>query len=76
MYKLPEDLRSKYRFVTLASKRAEQLQGGALPRVEEPYRKFTVVAQEEVATGAVQPWDPEEDEILEVAAEEQEEEDP
>jgi len=73
MYKLPQDLSNKYRFVTLASKRAEQLQGGALPRVDDPLRKFTVVAQEEVATGAVQPWDPEA-ETLEVAAEEEEEE--
>ena len=30
MYRLPEDLDSKYKFVTLASKRAEQLQTGAL----------------------------------------------
>ncbi len=36
MYKLPEDLESKYRFVTLASRRAEQLQAGAVPR--PPYR--------------------------------------
>ena len=36
MYKLPENLDSKYKFVTLASKRAEQLQTGALARVDEP----------------------------------------
>jgi DNA-directed RNA polymerase omega subunit len=73
MYKLPEDMGSKYEFVTLASKRAEQLQMGALPRVEETGgRKATVVAQAEVATGAVAVWDPEEEPDL--AMEEAEEE--
>ncbi len=59
MYKLPEDLESKYAFVTLASKRAEQLQAGARPRTEDPARKFTVIAQEEVARGLVEKLDPE-----------------
>ena len=72
MYKLPEDLESKYRFVTLASKRAEQLQAGAPSRVEVPDRKITVVAQAEVAEGAVDVWDPGEEEILEVTDEEEE----
>ena len=59
MYKLPDDLESKYRFVTLASKRAEQLQTGALPRIANANnRKVTVIAQEEVATGLVDLWDP------------------
>ncbi len=70
MYKLPEDLESKYKFVTLASKRAEQLQTGALPRVVAPDRKFTVVAQAEVAEGQVGVWEPEE-EILETDEEEE-----
>ena len=64
MYKLPKDLGSKYEFVTLASKRAEQLQMGAPARVDDVGRKVTVVAQEEVATGAVQLWKPEEEEIV------------
>ena len=59
MYKLPEDLESKYRFVTLAALRAEQLQAGALPRVEAHARKATIVAQEEVASGLVPLYDPE-----------------
>ena len=60
MYKLPEDLDSKYKFVTLASKRAEQLQKGALPRVDEmDARKKTLVAQAEVAQGEVAIYDPE-----------------
>jgi DNA-directed RNA polymerase omega subunit len=53
MFKLPEGLKSKYEFVTLAAKRAEQLQTGALPRVDRETNKVTVIAQEEVATGLV-----------------------
>lgn len=58
MYKIPEDLESKYAFVSLASSRAEQLQSGALPRVTMPSRKVTIVAQAEVAEGLVEPIDP------------------
>ena len=58
MFKLPENLESKYRFVTLAALRAEQLQAGAKPRLEAGVRKPTVIAQEEVALGLVEPWDP------------------
>jgi DNA-directed RNA polymerase subunit K/omega len=72
MYKLPEDLESKYRFVTLASKRAEQLQTGALARVALADRKVTVVAQAEVAEGAVGVWEPEVEEVLEAVDEEEE----
>ena len=72
MYKLPEDLESKYKFVTLASKRAEQLQTGALARVAIPDRKVTVVAQAEVAEGAVGVWEPEVEEVLEAVDEEEE----
>ena len=65
MYKLPENLENKYKFVTLASKRAEQLQVGAAARVDASDRKFTVVAQAEVAEGMVGVWEPEEEQILE-----------
>jgi DNA-directed RNA polymerase subunit omega len=58
MFKLPEDLESKYEFVILASKRAEQLQTGALPRVDPTTNKVTVIAQEEVASGLVRVLDP------------------
>jgi DNA-directed RNA polymerase omega subunit len=61
MYKFPEDLESKYRFVTLASKRAEQLQSGAPARVSDVNRKVTVIAQAEVAMGHVDVWDPDEE---------------
>lgn len=70
MYKLPEDLESKYRFVTLAAKRAEQLQSGALPRVERPTGKITVIAQAEVASGLVKPLDPDAEPLDEEAEEE------
>lgn len=55
MYRIPEDLKSKYAFVTLASKRAEQLQRGSTPKVGFASRKVTVIAQHEVAIGAVGP---------------------
>jgi DNA-directed RNA polymerase omega subunit len=73
MFRLPETIDSKYRFVTLASKRAEQLQQGALPRVDADGRKATVVAQEEVAKELIELWDPNADPgSIEAAAEEQE----
>ena len=70
MFKIPEDLKSKYEFVILASKRAEQLQTGALPRVESPTNKATVIAQAEVASGLVRIVDPDE-ELPEDEAEEE-----
>jgi len=57
MSKLPEPVMSKYRFVMLAALRAEQLQAGALPRIDSDTRKATVLAQEEVAAGVVDAWD-------------------
>jgi len=74
MFKLPDNLENKYRFVTLAAKRAEQLQVGALPRVPEGERKATVVAQEEVAAGLVDLWIPQDEELDPELAAEQEEE--
>lgn len=70
MYKIPEDIRSKYEFVILAAKRAEQLQMGAPARVESPSNKVTIVAQEEVAAGLVDLYDPEQ-EPIEAEAEEE-----
>ena len=59
MYRIPERMSSKYEFVMLAAKRAEQLQMGALPRVDPVSTKVTVIAQQEVAEGMVQLFDPE-----------------
>jgi DNA-directed RNA polymerase omega subunit len=70
MYKIPKRPNSKYEFVTLASKRAEQLQMGAQPKVDPASRRATVIAQEEVATGLVGVWEPEEELIEEDGEEE------
>jgi len=74
MYKFPEDLESKYRFVTLASKRAEQLQSGAPARVTEINRKVTVIAQAEVAMGHVDVWNREAEEAEAAGSMDEEEE--
>ncbi len=58
MYRIPEDLKSKFEFVTLVAKRAEQLQMGAVPRIELDTNKVTVLAQAEVARGKVKAIDP------------------
>jgi DNA-directed RNA polymerase omega subunit len=69
MFKIPENLESKYRFVMLAALRAEQLQSGAIPRVDSESIKPTVVAQEEVAAGVVELWDGTEPQPQEAPAE-------
>ncbi|HEX4954460.1 MAG TPA: DNA-directed RNA polymerase subunit omega [Thermoanaerobaculia bacterium] len=51
---IPENIDSKFRYVLLAARRAEQLMRGARPRVETGARKPTVVAMREVSRGAVQ----------------------
>ncbi len=58
MFRIPENIKSKYEFVILSAKRAEQLQQGAPARVDSPSNKATVVAQQEVAEGKVQIFDP------------------
>jgi DNA-directed RNA polymerase omega subunit len=50
---LPKDVDSKFRFITVASQRAKQLQNGAKPRVEARSRKSTRIAMQEVLAGAV-----------------------
>ena len=57
MFRIPENVQNKYRFVMLAALRAEQLQCGALPRVDSESLKTTVVALQEVAEGHVDEWD-------------------
>jgi DNA-directed RNA polymerase subunit K/omega len=49
----PDDLESKFKFVTVASLRCLQLQKGAKQRVTSRSRKYTTVAQEEVLGGHV-----------------------
>ena len=50
---LPKNVDSKFRFITVASQRAKQLQNGAKARVEARSRKPTRVAMQEVLAGAV-----------------------
>ncbi len=44
---------SKFRYIIVAAKRTRQLQGGSTPLVQGLSRKFTRIAQEEVAAGMV-----------------------
>ncbi len=49
----PDNIESKFKFVTLAALRCEQLQKGAKPRVTGRSQKHTTLAQEEVLSGSV-----------------------
>jgi len=53
---VPRELDSKFRFITVAAQRAQQLQNGAKPRVEARSRKPTRIAMQEVLAEAVS-WD-------------------
>jgi DNA-directed RNA polymerase omega subunit len=50
---LPEGIDSKFRYVLLVSKRAEQLIQGAQPRTKSKHAKPTRVAMEEVEKNQV-----------------------
>jgi DNA-directed RNA polymerase omega subunit len=50
---LPKEVDSKFRFITVASQRAKQLQGGAKARVEARSRKPTRVAIQEVLANTI-----------------------
>jgi len=55
MRNLPENVDSKYRFITIAAKRCELLQRGAKPKIEEDkYNKFTSIAMDEVLNGLIE----------------------
>ncbi|MGD8374551.1 MAG: DNA-directed RNA polymerase subunit omega [Acidobacteriota bacterium] len=54
MIHFPQDMGSKYRFITLAAQRCDQLIRGAKPRVESQARKPTTLALQEVLAGVVQ----------------------
>jgi DNA-directed RNA polymerase subunit omega len=49
----PDDLPSKFQFITVAALRCRQLQKGAQPRVHSRSKKFTTIAQEEVMGGMI-----------------------
>ena len=60
MIHLPQDLGSKYRFITLAAQRCDQLIRGAKPRLDTGARKPTTLALQEVMAGVVEERGPEE----------------
>jgi DNA-directed RNA polymerase omega subunit len=55
MQKLPEGVDSTFRYILIASKRAEQLVAGARPRVVGRHAKPATIALSEVSEGKV-PW--------------------
>jgi len=50
---LPEGVDSRFRYVLLVSKRAEQLIQGAMPKIKSRHAKPTRVAMEEIARNTV-----------------------
>ena len=50
---LPEGVDSKFRYVLLVSKRAEQLIQGAQPKLKSRHAKPTRVAMEEIANNQI-----------------------
>jgi len=50
---LPEGVDSKFRYVLLVSKRAEQLVQGSMPKMKSKHSKPTRVAMEEIARNQV-----------------------
>jgi DNA-directed RNA polymerase subunit omega len=50
---LPQGFDSKFRLILLVAKRARQLQSGAKPLVQSPYKKATKIALQEVQAGVV-----------------------
>jgi DNA-directed RNA polymerase omega subunit len=53
MERLPEGVDSRFRYVLLVSKRAEQLIQGAQPRTKSRFAKPTRIAMDEVAEDVV-----------------------
>ena len=53
MRQIPEKIDSKFRFVLLASARAEQIMRGARPKVDHPGAKHTRLGQDEILSEAV-----------------------
>lgn len=50
---IPQSMDSKFRFILVAAKRARQLQAGAKPMVQSPYKKTTKIAMAELEAGLV-----------------------
>lgn len=56
MERMPEKIDSKFRYVLVAARRAEQLMQGARPRVDLPGAKYTRIAMTEIQQNLVD-WD-------------------
>ncbi|HEV8375986.1 MAG TPA: DNA-directed RNA polymerase subunit omega [Candidatus Polarisedimenticolia bacterium] len=54
-----QSVENKFKFISIAAARCQQLQRGARPRVEPRSRKPTTVAQDEVRQGLVVAREPE-----------------
>lgn len=54
MVHIPEKIDSKYRFVLLASKRAEQIVEGAAPKEEAPPSKATRLGMSEISDSLIE----------------------
>ena len=71
MTNFPERIDSKYRYVLLASNRAEQLVEGAAPKADFDQRKPTRIAMSEISAELVEwdygPAEETEEELAEVA---------
>ena len=50
---MPDNIDSKFRFITITAMRAKQLQRGARPKVESKASKPTAIAREEVLAGVI-----------------------
>ncbi len=50
---IPQRVDSKFRLILLVAKRARQLQAGARPLVQSPYKKPTKIALQEIQAGVL-----------------------
>ena len=57
---IPQHVASKYRFITLAALRCDQLMRGARPRLDTRAHRPTTIALEEILAGLVEERGPEE----------------
>ncbi len=53
MFKVPEEVRSKYIFILIAAERAKMLLAGAQPKIEPKHTKPTYIAIEELLNGKI-----------------------
>lgn len=72
MERIPEKIDSKFRFVLLASERAEQMLRGAKPKIDMGELKPTRIAMMEISNDLVE-WDygPSPDAVVDTAIEEE-----